>query len=295
MRIWPIASAAALAAGSALAQAPAAPPVAPPPAAAAPIATPQSPSAAAAPAPAPDADAGWRTLDPANTLEIDSTKGKIYVELRPDIAPLAVARVKALTRRGYYDNNQFYRVIDKFVSQTGDKGTKTYSSDLPNLKAEFTFAAKPADYVSVAGIPGGDIGFVGSLPVQLETANNQVAKGWINFCPGVAAMTHRDDPNTANSQIFFLRGAAGLDKTFTAFGRVVIGEGAVQSMAVGEPPAHPDKMLKVRVLADIPAATRPQIQVIDPHGPTFAGFVQKAMASNPNFGLCTLDLPARVK
>jgi peptidylprolyl isomerase len=206
-----------------------------------------------------------------------------------------VARVKTLTRRGYYDNNLFYRVIDKFVSQTGDKGTKTYTSDLPNLKAEFTFTGKPADYVSVGAIEGGDVGFSGAMPIRLEGPANGPVKGWVNFCPGVAGMTHRDDPNTANSQIFFLRYAAGLDKDFTAFGRVIVGEDAVQAMAVGEPPAHPDKMLKVRLLSDVPAAGRPQVQVMDTKSPAFTALAQKVMGANRNFTLCDIELPTQVR
>ena len=106
---------------------------------------------AAPAAPLPD----WRALDPDNTLVIDTTKGRVIVELRPDLAPLAVARIKTLTRKGYYDAALFYRVLP-FMAQTGDKGSRTFKSDLPNLKAEFTFTRNAAMPFYVVGrLPGG--------------------------------------------------------------------------------------------------------------------------------------------
>ena len=118
MRI--LAVAALLAASTpALAQTPAAEPPAP---------------AAAAPSPPAEPAHVWRTLDPANTLILDTTKGRVVLELRPDLAPLTVARIKALARQGYYNGSLFYRVIAGFMAQTSDKGDKQFRSKLPNLK-----------------------------------------------------------------------------------------------------------------------------------------------------------------
>jgi peptidylprolyl isomerase len=82
----------------------------------------------------------WRALDPANTLVVETTKGRIVVEMRPEFAPLAVARVKQLAHDGVYDGLLFHRVIDGFVDQTGnpnnhDGGTSKY----PDLSPEFSF------------------------------------------------------------------------------------------------------------------------------------------------------------
>src|SRR5688572_24280876 len=76
--------------------------------------------------------------DPENTLIIETTKGPVVIQLRPDLAPNHVARIKQLAREGFYDGIVFHRVIDGFMAQTGcPNGTGTGGSKLPNLKAEF--------------------------------------------------------------------------------------------------------------------------------------------------------------
>ena len=63
----------------------------------------------------------------------------MVIELFPDIAPKTVARVKTLTREGFYDSTPFHRVIEGFMAQGGDPtGTGTGGSKLPDLPAEFT-------------------------------------------------------------------------------------------------------------------------------------------------------------
>ena len=86
-------------------------------------------------------DAAWRTVDPENLMIIDTTQGRIGVELYPEIAPLHVAQMKTLTRDGFYDGVPFHRVIDGFMNQTGDgsNGDGTGDSELPDIPAEFTF------------------------------------------------------------------------------------------------------------------------------------------------------------
>lgn len=284
----------------------AADPAAPPPATPSPTAPAASPAAAAPAAAAPVADAAppveaWKPADPANTLVIDTTKGRVIVELHPEVAPNAVARIKTLAKRGYYDNSLFYRVLKGFVAQGGDRGNKQYRSDLPNLKGEFTFrktAVMP--YGAIGSTPGGEVGFIGALPVMIETPpagqEGQPPRGWAYFCAGVASMPHGADPNSANSQLFLLRGhATNLEKTFTAFGRVISGQEAVDSLNNGEPPPNPDKMTRVRVLADIPAAQRPKVQVMDTASPAFLAMAVKTLQAHPNYSICEIPVPAQVQ
>ncbi len=243
----------------------------------------------ASPAPPPE----WRALDPDNTLVVETTRGRVVVEMRPEIAPLAVARIKALTRRRYYDGALFYRVLKDYVAQTGDKGARTYRSDLPNLKAEFTF--KPPDatpFVPLGDIPDGEMGFIGSAPVTVMKGE---ARSWALYCQGTVAMTHGAGADTANSQIFIMRRAApGLEKTFTAWGRVIAGQDAINAITNGEPPANPDKMTRVRVLADIPAAQRPDIKVTDTRSPAFAARFNEALkAKGAAFSICDLEVPVQ--
>ncbi len=270
-------------AAPAAAQAPAAPP---------PIA---SPSGAA-----PAAGSEWKAVDPANTWVIETTKGRIIVELHPELAPAHVARIKTLTRQGYYDGALWYRVVDSFMAQGGDKGDKQYRSKLPNLKAEFTFR-RTADmpYFSVVATEErGDMGFTGPMPVTLDkVAADGSQTGWVMFCPGVAGFTHYDTPvDSANSQFFLMRQAGGLDKTFTAFGRVLVGQDVVRALKVGEPVVGPDKMTRVRILADIPAAQRPVVEVMDTQSAAFAASVKKIIEDKRGaVTLCDFEVPAQVR
>ena len=247
--------------------------------------------------------ADWRPLNSANTLVIDTTKGRIIVEMHPELAPNHVARIKTLTRQGYYNGALFYRVLTGLV-QGGDKGQKQFRSTLPNLKGEFLFQTGPAiSYASygtpteyqAGGPPSGDQGFIGALPAVTDAAA-PTARGSAIFCPGVASFPHGTDPDTANSQIFFMKvRGTNLEKTFTAWGRVVQGQDVVEAIKLGEPPLPPaDKMERVRVMTDMPAAERPTLQVMDTRSAAFAALVQAAQkAKGPGFTLCDVPVPTR--
>jgi peptidylprolyl isomerase len=250
------------------------------------------------------APADWRSPDPENTLVIRTTKGSVIVELRPEFAPQGVARVKLLAREGVYDGLQFHRVIDGFVAQTGnpdnrDGGTSRH----PDLPPEFSFRIAP-DAASVA-VERSDAreGFVGATPFQAVSAAEQAARGdarlrgWGAYCPGVVGMGRQADPGTANSEIFFMRGPARrLDHEYTVVGRVVWGLGAVRAVAVGEPPKVPDLMLKVSVLADLPEAERPPLEVMDTRS---AAFQQRLAALKAQrgaaFTICDVEVPSRMR
>ncbi len=151
--------------------------------------------------------------DPENTLIMETTKGRVVIELRPDLAPKHVERIKMLARKGFYDGIKFHRVIDGFMAQTGcPKGTGTGGSDLPNLAAEFN--AEP-------------------------------------HVRGVCSMARASSPNSANSQFFIcFDDATFLDRQYTAWGKVVEGMENVDKLAKGEPPRSPDAMVSVKVAAD---------------------------------------------
>ena len=159
---------------------------------------------------------GAEARDLDNTLIIELTTGKVTVELRPDLAPEHVARIKELAGAGFYDGQIFHRVIPGFMAQTGDPtGTGRGGSDKPDLKAEFS-----------------------KTP----------------FERGTLGMARSQSPNSANSQFFICFDRADwLDGQYTVVGKVVDGMDLVDQIAKGEPPAKPDKMLKVYV-ADHPPA-----------------------------------------
>jgi peptidyl-prolyl cis-trans isomerase B (cyclophilin B) len=151
--------------------------------------------------------------DPQNTLVLETTKGRVVIALRPDLAPGHVERIKTLAREGFYDGVVFHRVIDGFMAQTGDPtGTGTGGSKLPDLKAEFT-----------------------SEP----------------HVRGVCSMARSSQPNSANSQFFICFGDARfLDKQYTVWGKVTEGMENVDKIKRGEPVRDPDKIVTARMLAD---------------------------------------------
>jgi cyclophilin family peptidyl-prolyl cis-trans isomerase len=151
--------------------------------------------------------------DPENTLIIETSKGRVVIEMRPDVAPNHVAHIKKLAREHFYDGIVFHRVIDGFMAQTGDPtGTGTGSSKYPDLKQEFS--AEP-------------------------------------HVRGTASMARSQNPNSANSQFFIcFDDARFLDRQYTVWGKVVEGMENVDKIKRGEPVRDPDKMLTVRVAAD---------------------------------------------
>lgn len=250
--------------------------------------------------------ADWRTPDPNNVIVVETNKGRIIAELDPVAAPAHVERVRALIKTGFYDGLTFFRVISDFMAQTGDpKNTGEGGSDLPNLKAEFTFR-RGLDLPLGAGFKTGstELGWIGALPVSSQnsalavmTADRKVAS-WGNFCSGVLGMARAGDPDSANSQFFFMRQPnASLDKTYTAFGRVLAGLDVVRAIKTGEPVPDPqDKMISVKMLADLPTDKRPAIQVMDTRGAAFQALVAKRQGERgASFTNCDVDVPVQVK
>ncbi|WP_293906051.1 peptidylprolyl isomerase [Phenylobacterium sp.] len=246
----------------------------------------------------------WRPLDRDNTLVIETSKGRIVVELRPDLAPQGVARIKLLAREGVYDGLLFHRVIDGFVDQTGNPNNKDGGvSSHPDLPPEFSFRL-PASAARVV-VSRGDAqeGFVGATPFQGVSAAEQALgtdrrlRAWGAYCSGVMGMGRQADPGSANSEIFFMRAPARrLDHDYTVVGRAVVGLDVVRAVAIGEPPSSPDRMLKVRVAADLPKAEQPRIEVMDERGPAFARRVSALRrARGAAFSVCDVEVPARTR
>jgi len=248
--------------------------------------------------------ADWRPLDPENGLVIDTSKGRIIVELVPEVAPAHVARIKELARAGFYDGQLFHRVIGDFMAQTGDPtATGEGGSQLPDLKQEFLFKRSGSTPITVVARTGAfEVGYIKSLPVLTQSEDLMVMKadgavdGFGLFCPGVAGMARAGSPDSANSQFFFMRQVnSNLDTKYTPWGKVVSGLEVVRSLQVGEPPAAPDKMTKVQVLADIPAAQRPSVELLDPKGAAFKALIKKNDVANSfDHAICGFELPVKV-
>ena len=164
-------------------------------------------SIAAAPAATP-------ALTAEDTWVLDlSNGGRVAIQLRPDIAPAHVERIKTLTRQGFYNGLIFHRVIEGFMAQGGDPtGTGTGGSPLPDLAAEFS-----------------------AVP----------------HLRGSVAAARAEDPNSANSQFFIMFAPRfTLDGKYTVFGRVVSGMQFVDTIERGEPPASPTRVVRASIGSD---------------------------------------------
>jgi len=262
--------------------------------------------ALAAPPPAQPAEADWRTPNAEDVLVIDTNKGRIIVEMVPEIAPAHVARVRELTREKLYDGLRFFRVVADFMAQTGDpENTGTGGSTKPDMAGEFLFR-RGADLPFNLAVDQqvAEVGFIKSVPVMSQgmmlaaLTRDQKVSAWTLFCQGVAGMARGTDPNSANSQFYLMRAPyPSLERNYTGWGRVISGQDVVNAIKVGEPVADPqDRMERVRVLADLPEAERPKVRVIDPAGPWFQGEVARARAiGGDNFSACDVNIPVEVK
>jgi peptidylprolyl isomerase len=153
------------------------------------------------------------TAKPEDTMILDTTKGRVVIGMRPDLAPDHVARIKELVRQGFYDGIVFHRVIDGFMAQTGcPHGTGTGGSG-KKLKAEFN--KEP-------------------------------------HVRGTVSMARAQDPNSGDSQFFIcFADATFLDGQYTAWGNVAEGMENVDKIKRGEPVREPDKIVKASIAADV--------------------------------------------
>jgi cyclophilin family peptidyl-prolyl cis-trans isomerase len=151
--------------------------------------------------------------DPENTLVMELKCGDVHIALRPDVAPNHAERLKELTREGFYDGIIFHRVIEGFMAQTGDPtGTGMGGSDRPDLAAEFS-----------------------DVP----------------FTRGTVGMARSSNPDSANSQFFIMFDEGSfLNGQYTVVGEVVEGMDCVDQINKGEPPASPDSIIDMQVMAD---------------------------------------------
>lgn len=248
--------------------------------------------------------ADWREIDPDNLVLMNTTKGRIIIELANDIAPNHAKRIRDLARAKFYDGLNFHRVIDGFMAQGGDpKGDGTGNSELPDLAGEFMFRRGVATpYVKVQEKNGYSIGYIGSLPISSQadlwmarTVDGKVA-AFANHCPSVTSMARAADPNSANSQFFLMRtNTPSLDRTYTVWGRALVGLEVIRALKTGEPVIDPDKMTEVRVLSDLPVNQRPRVFVEKPEAPRFQSKVQAAIAAKgAAFSNCDLMPDAQV-
>ena len=149
---------------------------------------------------------------PEDTLIIETTKGRVTVAMRPDLAPNHVARIKELAREGFYDGVVFHRVIDGFMAQTGDPTGSGMGGSGKKLRAEFS--AEP-------------------------------------HTRGAVSMARAQSPDSGDSQFFIcFADAPFLNGQYTVWGQVTEGMANVDKIKRGEPVADPDSIVTARMAAD---------------------------------------------
>jgi peptidylprolyl isomerase len=159
-----------------------------------------------------------KAADLENTLYLDLKDGRVVIEMRPDLAPKHVARIKELTRQGFYDGVVFHRVMEGFMAQTGDPTGTGMGGSGKKLKAEFS--DEP-------------------------------------HFRGVVSMARAADKNSADSQFFIVLAASNfLDRDYTVWGKVTSGMEFVDMIKKGDKYDNgsvdsPDKIIKMQVAADV--------------------------------------------
>ncbi|HWJ71783.1 MAG TPA: peptidylprolyl isomerase [Kaistia sp.] len=154
--------------------------------------------------------------DPENTIILETTKGTAVIALRPDLAPNHVARIKELARQKFYDGVVFHRVIEGFMAQTGDPTGTGMGGSGKKLKAEFN--REP-------------------------------------HLRGTLSMARAQSPDSGDSQFFICFGDASfLNGQYTVWGKVIEGMENIDKIKRGEPVKDPDKIVTMRVAADVDAA-----------------------------------------
>jgi peptidylprolyl isomerase len=144
-------------------------------------------------------------------------------------------------------------------------------------------------------------GFLGAVPIAGASAAEQ-ALGQDHrlrvsgmYCDGVAGMGRQAGIDTANSEIFFMRAPARrLDHDYAVWGRVVQGLDVVRAVTVGEPPVHPDTMIKVRVAAELPKDQQPKLEVINSEGTAFRQYTAKIQKQR-GVGFTACDVPIHTR
>jgi len=265
-----------------------------------------APAPAAAPVPA---ETDWRVIAPENLLVIDTSKGRILVELDPLVAPNHVERIRTLVDRGFYDGLVFHRVLSGFMAQTGDPlGTGQGGSDLPDIAGEFSF--RRGRDAGFAAVESGStlLGFVHSIPVvtqpdaQMMVTSDFKTPATPLFCGGVVGMARASSPDSANSQFFLMMAPNdALNGNYTVFGRIVSGQTVVTSLKTG-PAAqdgkvteNPDTMTRVRIAASLPQGERPSVRVLDPRSAAFQAHIAEVRASKGMaFSVCDVSPIAEV-
>lgn len=260
--------------------------------------------------------ADWRALDLQNTLVMDVNGSQVIFELAPRFAPRHAANIRKLASEGYYDGLAVIRVQDNFVTQWGDPADEDTAKAKPlggaeaKLPAEFSIPYKglPISKITDADGYAPVSGFIDGVPVAADPKHNQA---WIPHCYGVIGAGRGNEVDSSNgSSLYVIIGQAprALDLNITVVGRVLKGMEALSALPRGtkalgfyEKPEQYVPISKVRVLADIPAAERPALEVLRTDTATWRALVESRrhasgdwyVHSAEHVNVCNVGVPTR--
>jgi len=263
--------------------------------------------------PAAEAPSPWRTLDPADTIYMELTAGRVIIELAPQFAPNHVANIKALVRAKYFDQQRINRVQDNFVTQWGDpKFAGPLGEAKRALPGEFT---RPAAGLPFTLLPDSDTyapetGFVAGFPAARDPATGQA---WAVHCYGMVGVGRGDSTDSGSgAELYAVNGHAprNLDRNITLVGRVVQGMELLSSLPRGkgaggfyENPSQHTVIKMMRVAADVPEAERTPLEALRTDSPEFAKHVEARRNRREEWykvpagkiEVCNVPLPIRKK
>lgn len=257
--------------------------------------------------PSPD----YRPVLDEDMILIETVHGTIVIELNNDFAPTSAQRMREMARANFLDGEYFYRVIDGFVAQAGVQHDERMT-DWPKLKNENDRSNSSANFTALGN---GDLfsPSVGHSDDAFPMARDPfMGREWLLHCPGAVAMARDEDPDTGSTEFYIVLDAQRyLDRNLTVFGRVVDGFQYVQKLERGDrsiesgviqAPRTGDKMLSVRVNADLPPNQRRAYDVMRPNRPAFDAFKTSKRVRNEAFfyrkppevlDICGFEAPVR--
>lgn len=262
----------------------------------------------------------WRRPDPEDLLVMRLPSGRVVMELDPAYAPLHVANIRTLVRERYFDGVAIVRVQDDFVAQWDDPQTldggdphevRPLGKAKATLPPEFTRPiARSLPWVR---LPDGDlyapeVGFSQDFPAARDPAANAT---WLVHCYATLAVGRDDAPDSGNgSELYAVIGQAPrrLDRNLTVVGRIIAGMDRLSSLPRGHGPmgfyiqhSHRTPILDIRIVADLPPAQRPNIEILRTSSPTFQRLLEAARDRHDAFyatppgkvGICAVPVPVR--
>lgn len=263
----------------------------------------------------------WRPLDPQNTLLMDLAgdgSRQVIIELAPRFAPRHAANIRTLAHEGYWDGLAIMRVQDNYVTQWGDPNgevpekTKPLGSASPKLPAEFSVPLKGLPLVRLPDADGWApvTGFVDGMPVAADPKTGQA---WLAHCYGIVGAGRdmaKDSSNGTELYTVIGQSPRGLDLNITVVGRVLQGMQHLVALPRGTaemgfygPGEQRTPIQRVRLLADVPEAERPALEVLRTDSATWPALLQARRVrkedwfvhSPHHIGLCNATVPTRPK